>query len=234
MLDPRLLLGFLTLAGLEIVLGIDNIVFISILTSRLPVAEQAKGRRLGLSLAIISRLALLFSVSWLTHLTAPLFSAAGHDFAGRDLILIGGGFFLLFKATNELHAKVEGAGEQAHAAGPAASLWAVAVQVMLIDVIFSLDSVITAVGMVDSLGVMVAANLAAIALMMVASGPISGFIERHPTFKVLALSFLVLIGANLIAEGFGAHIPKGYTYVAMAFSLGVEMLNLRIRSAASR
>ena len=227
-LDPQIWIGLLTLTALEIVLGIDNIVFISILAGRLPKEEQKKARFCGLSLAMIMRVLLLLSLSWVMHLTQPLFSLGNFAVTGRALILILGGLFLLAKSTREIHHHVEGGDEH----GPGArrvSFSSVLVQIVLLDIVFSLDSVITAVGMVDEIGVMIVAVVAAVAVMLVFSGVISVFIQRHPTLKMLALSFLLLIGVNLIGEGLGFHIPKGYTYFAMGFSLGVEMLNLRVR-----
>lgn len=227
--DPQVWLALLTLTALEIVLGIDNIVFISILASKLPESQQDRARVLGLGMAMLSRLALLATIAWIIRLTAPLFGLFGHDFSGRDLILIGGGLFLLAKATHEIHDRLEG--EEGHAgARVPPSLAAVVVQIGLLDIVFSLDSVITAVGMADDLWVMVTAVVIAVGVMLVASGAISDFVERHPTIKMLALSFLLLIGVNLIAEGFGLHIPKGYIYFAMGFSVFVEMLNLRVRA----
>ena len=231
--DPQAWIGLLTLTLLEIVLGIDNIIFISILSSRLPKENQPRARRLGLLGAFFTRILLLLSIAWIVKLTAPLFTVAGIEFSGRSLILLVGGLFLIGKATYEIHDKLEGE-ETATAAGRgAASMTSVIVQIMLIDIIFSLDSVITAVGMVDQVSIMIAANVVALGIMLAAATPISTFVDRHPTIKILALSFLVLIGTNLVAEGFGRHIPKGYTYFAMAFSLLVEMINLRVRSAAN-
>ena len=226
--DPETWIALLTLTALEIVLGIDNVVFISILAGKLPLAQQARARRVGLALAMLMRIALLFSLAWIIRLTAPLFSVVGHEISGRDLILLLGGLFLLAKSTHEIHQKLEG--EQGHiSTRTTASFGGVIVQILLLDIVFSLDSVITAVGMVDEIGVMVAAVVIAVGFMLVFAGPISSFVERHPTVKMLALSFLLLIGFALIAEGFGQHIPKGYIYFAMAFSLGVEVLNLRLR-----
>jgi len=233
--DPNAWVGLLTLTALEIVLGIDNIIFISILAGKLPPADQPTARRLGLMGAFVSRLALLFSLAWIVRLTEPLFEVLGHGVSGRDLILILGGLFLIGKATFEIHGKLEG--EEHHADGTARvvqSLARVVVQIMIIDIVFSLDSVITAVGMVDEIAIMVAANVVALGVMLAAVGTISAFVDRHPTVKMLALSFLVLIGTNLVAEGFGAHIPKGYTYFAMGFSVLVEMLNLKLRSSAAK
>jgi predicted tellurium resistance membrane protein TerC len=224
--DPQIWIGLLTLTALEIVLGIDNIVFISILSGRLPSRSQRKARLWGLALAMIMRVLLLLSLSWIIGLTKPLFSVANFDVSGRALILVGGGLFLLAKSTREIHHKLEGDGADAETAAPV-SFSAVLVQIVLLDIVFSLDSVITAVGMVDEIGVMIAAVMIAVAAMMIFAGRISRFIERHPTLKMLALSFLLLIGVNLIGEGLGFHIPKGYTYFAMAFSVLVEMLNLR-------
>ncbi len=230
--DPQAWIAFVTLLGLEIVLGIDNVVFISILAGKLPAEQQPKARYVGLGLAMFMRIALLFSISWVIRLTAPLFAVFGHEISGRDLILIGGGLFLLAKATREIHQKLEG--EQGHASVRVKpSFSSVIIQVMLLDIVFSLDSVITAVGMVDDISIMISAVVIAVAFMMVFAAPISNFVERHPTFKMLALSFLLLIGFTLIAEGWGRHIPKGYIYVAMAFSLFVEALNLRLRKAGS-
>src|SRR5918996_4641603 len=226
--DPQVWIAFLTLTALELVLGIDNVVFISIIAGKLPRERQQRARTVGLALAMLTRIALLFSISWIIRLTAPLFTVLGEEISGRDLILIVGGLFLLGKSTHEIHARLEG--EEGHASARVKSSFAsVIIQILLLDVVFSLDSVITAVGMVDSLGVMIAAVVVAVVFMMVFAGPISRFVERHPTVKMLALSFLLLIGVTLIAEGFDRHIPKGYIYFAMAFSVFVEMLNLKLR-----
>ena len=230
--DPNAWIGLLTLTVLEIVLGVDNIIFISILAGKLPEDQRAKARRLGLLGAFVTRILLLLSIAWVVRLTTPLFTVATVGVSGRGLILIIGGLFLIAKAVHEIHEKVEG-GEHGETAKQAArSLAAVVAQIMVIDIVFSLDSVITAVGMVDQVSIMIAANVIALGIMLIASGPISHFVDRHPTVKMLALSFLVLIGTNLVAEGIGQHIPKGYTYFAMAFSVVVEMLNIRIRSRA--
>ena len=230
--DPNAWIGLLTLTVLEIVLGVDNIIFISILAGKLPEDQRAKARRLGLLGAFVTRILLLLSIAWVVRLTTPLFTVARVGVSGRGLILIIGGLFLIAKAVHEIHEKVEG-GEHGETAKQAArSLAAVVAQIMVIDIVFSLDSVITAVGMVDQVSIMIAANVIALGIMLIASGPISHFVDRHPTVKMLALSFLVLIGTNLVAEGIGQHIPKGYTYFAMAFSVVVEMLNIRIRSRA--
>ncbi len=233
--DPQLWIGLATLTALEIVLGIDNIIFISILASKLPAAQQPLGRRLGLAMAFVTRVLLLLSIAWIVRLTAPLFTVFDHAVSGRDLILLIGGLFLIGKATHEIHNKLEGPDDPTGAQGGTGrvnSLAGVVVQIGLVDIVFSLDSVITAVGMVDEVSVMIAANVIALGVMLFASGPIAAFVDRHPTIKVLALSFLVLIGTNLFAEGLGVHIPKGYTYVAMAFSVIVEMINLRVRGKA--
>ncbi|HEX6164215.1 MAG TPA: TerC family protein [Vicinamibacterales bacterium] len=220
------LVALLTLTVLEVVLGIDNVIFISILAGKLPAHQQEKARRIGLMGAMVMRILLLLSITWIMRLTAPLFTVFNHDFSGRDLILAGGGLFLLFKATREIHERLEG--EEGHvAARVAPSLAAVIGQIMLLDIVFSLDSVITAVGMADDVAVMIAAVVVAVAIMMFAAGPVSRFVEQHPTVKVLALSFLLLIGVSLIADGFGMHIPKGYIYFAMGFSIMVEVINLR-------
>jgi len=227
-------IALLTLASLEIVLGIDNIVFISILCGKLPPEQQARGRRLGLALAMGMRILLLLGISWVVGLTRPFFEILGRSFSGRDLILFGGGLFLLAKATWEIHDKLEGAVSEATRGRRArryASFGSVLVQIALLDLVFSLDSVITAVGMARSVAVMVAAVVIAVVVMMVFVGAISRFVEEHPTLKMLALSFLILIGAMLVLEGFGSHVEKGYIYFAMAFSLGVEMLNIRVRRA---
>jgi len=217
-----------TLTFLEIILGVDNIIFISILAGKLPSKQQPGARRVGLLLAMGTRILLLFSLAWVVKLTAPLFALWSHEISGRDLILILGGLFLLFKSTHEIHARLEG--EEEHAAGRRAASYAgVLVQIALLDVVFSLDSVITAVGMVDEVSVMIVAVVISVLIMMVAAGPISAFVNRHPTVKILALSFLLLIGLSLLLEGFDHHIPKGYVYFAMAFSLFVEMINLRVR-----
>ena len=226
--DPQAWIGLLTLTVLEIVLGIDNIIFISILSGKLPAAKQKQARQIGLALAMIMRILLLLSLSWIIGLTKPFLTVAGMAVTGRALILVGGGLFLIAKSTHEIHNKLEG--EDGHGSSRAApSLGSVLVQIILLDVVFSLDSVITAVGMVDEIGVMVAAVIAAVGVMMLFAGSISGFVERHPTIKMLALSFLLLIGVNLIGEGLGFHIPKGYTYFAMGFAVFVEMLNIKLR-----
>jgi len=227
--DPQIWIALLTLTALEIVLGIDNIVFISILASKLPAEQRDRARIVGLGLAMFMRIALLFSISFIIGLTAPLFAVVGMEFSGRDLIFIAGGLFLLGKSTFEIHERLEG--ETAHASGgrKAATFGSVIVQIVLLDAVFSIDSVITAVGMADELAVMVAAVVIAVGVMMVSAKSIGEFVERHPTVKMLALSFLLLIGTSLIAEGFDVHIPKGYIYFAMAFSVLVEMLNLRVR-----
>jgi predicted tellurium resistance membrane protein TerC len=230
--DPQAWVAFATLTVLEIVLGIDNVIFISILAGKLPAAQQARARRLGLGLAMLMRIALLFSLSWIIRLTEPLFQVLGEEISGRDLVLIVGGLFLLAKSTHEIHDKLEG--EEGHASTRvAASLRSVLIQIVLLDIVFSLDSVITAVGMVDELAVMVIAVIVSVGFMMGFAGPISDFVDRHPTVKMLALSFLLLIGVALVAEGLDQHIPKGYIYFAMAFSVGVELLNLRVRRGAA-
>jgi predicted tellurium resistance membrane protein TerC len=230
--DPQAWISLLTLTGLEIVLGIDNIIFISILAGKLPPEQQAKARQTGLMLALITRILLLASLAWMAKLTTPLFTlpVVNHGVSGRDLILIIGGLFLLFKSTHEIHEKLEGHDGGSNPTKAAAKMGAVLVQIMLLDVVFSLDSVITAVGMAQHLPVMIAAVVLAMGVMLLAAGSISEFVNRHPTLKILALSFLILIGVTLVAEGTGAHIAKGYIYFAMAFSFGVEMLNLRMRS----
>lgn len=227
--DPNAWAALLTLTVLEIVLGIDNVIFISILAGRLPAAQQPRARMIGLTVAMLSRIVLLFSITWVMRLTEPLFAVFAQEISGRDLILIAGGLFLLAKATHEIHNKLEG--EEGHGAVKAtATMAGVLLQIFLLDVVFSLDSVITAVGMADRLSIMVIAVVAAVLVMMGLAGPISAFVEKHPTVKILALSFLLLIGMSLIAEGFEQHIPKGYLYFAMAFSIFVEMINLRVRA----
>lgn len=227
--DPQSWIALLTLTALEIVLGIDNIIFISILAGKLPENQQDRARSIGLLMAMVTRILLLLSLNWIAQLTSPIFQISNFDVSGRDLILLIGGLFLLGKATLEIHDKLEGkAGHDA--AKVKASFVGVIAQIMLLDIVFSLDSVITAVGMANEIGVMVTAVVIAVLIMMVASGPISRYIENRPTLKILALSFLLLIGVNLVAEGLHFHIPKGYTYFAMFFSFFVEMLNLRLRS----
>jgi predicted tellurium resistance membrane protein TerC len=226
--DPEVWLAFLTLTVLEIVLGIDNIIFISVLTSRLPEADRARGRFLGLALAMLMRIALLLSLTWVMQLTDDLFTVFEEGISGRDLILILGGVFLIAKSTQEVHNSLEGMMDEHHAAGTA-TFGSVLVQIGLIDIVFSLDSVITAVGMARHVEVMIAAIVISVLIMMMAAGSIGRFVEEHPTIKMLALSFLLLIGVTLIAEGFDVHVPKGYIYFAMAFSFGVEMLNIRVR-----
>lgn len=226
--DPQAWIAFVTLVSLELVLGVDNVIFISILASKLPADQQSKARRTGLALAVVSRILLLFSLSWIIGLTAPLFQVFQFEVSGRDLILILGGLFLMGKATYEIHEKLEGV--EGHASDHVrASFTSVILQVLLLDVVFSLDSVITAVGMVDEIAIMVAAVLLAAIVMIISADPIGNFVENHPTVKMLALSFLLLIGFTLIVEGLHQHIPKGYIYFAMGFSVLVEMLNLRLR-----
>ena len=227
-LSPEILIALATLTFLEIVLGVDNIIFISILSGKLPPARQPLARRVGLLLAMGTRILLLFSLAWVVKLTAPLFALWGHEISGRDLILIVGGLFLLGKSTHEIHGRLEG--DEGEASTRAASSFvSVLIQIALLDIVFSLDSVITAVGMVDQVSVMVAAVIASVLIMMLAAEPISAFVHRHPTVKMLALSFLLLIGMSLLLEGFDHHIPKGYVYFAMGFSVFVEMINLRVR-----
>jgi predicted tellurium resistance membrane protein TerC len=228
LLEPQIWLAFATLTALEIVLGIDNIIFIAILVSRLPQAQQARARTLGLGLAMLTRIALLLSLTWVMGLTAPLFDVPGMAVSGRDLILVLGGAFLIAKSTMEIHNSLEGE-EHAHSGAAAASFCGTLIQIAILDIVFSLDSVITAVGLVDQVAVMIAAIVLAVLVMMWAAHPISNFVERHPTIKMLALSFLIMIGLALIGEGFDLHIPKGYIYFAMAFSVVVEMLNIRVR-----
>jgi predicted tellurium resistance membrane protein TerC len=228
--DPQVWIALGTLTFLEIVLGVDNIIFISILSGKLPPHQQPRARQLGLLGAMITRILLLFSLAWIIRLTAPWFTIVGQEISGRDLILILGGLFLIGKSTYEIHDKLEG--EEGHASKRvAASFASVVTQIMLLDIVFSLDSVITAVGMVDQLWVMVAAVIIAVAIMMLSAEPISAFVHKHPTVKMLALSFLLLIGMSLLLEGFDHHIPKGYIYFAMGFSVFVEMINLRLRRA---
>ncbi len=226
--DPQIWIALVTLTALEIVLGIDNIIFISILAGKLPDHQQARARQVGLSLAMLVRIGLLFSLTWIAQLTTPLFHILEHPVSGRDLILIVGGLFLLGKSTYEIHEKLEG--EEGHASAKVkATFTSVIIQILLLDIVFSLDSVITAVGMVDELPVMVAAVVIAVGIMLVAAGSVSRFVDKHPTIKMLALSFLLLIGMSLVAEGLHFHIPKGYIYFAMGFAVFVEMLNLRLR-----
>ncbi len=227
LLQPQAWIGFLTLTVLEIVLGIDNVIFISILAGKLPESKQPRARTIGLGLAMITRILLLLSLSFIVRMTKPFFTVAALEVSGRDIVLILGGLFLLAKSTHEIHDRLEG--EEGHVSKRVPpSLSGVLVQIMLLDVVFSLDSVITAVGMVDKIGIMVAAVVVAVGFMMAFSGAISAFVNRHPTVKMLALSFLLMIGLMLVAEGFHQHIPKGYVYFAMAFSVFVEMLNIRM------
>ena len=236
--DPNAWIAFLTLSALEIILGIDNIIFISVIANRLPIEIREKVRRFGLLFALLTRILLLLSLSWVMSLTTPLFSITDHEISGRDLILLLGGFFLIWKASKEIYVEVEvgdhngetGTGNSQNAAKSMTALFiGSVVQIGLLDIIFSLDSVITAVGMVDEISVMIAAVLASVLIMLIAAKPIGDFVHRHPSIKVLALSFLTVVGVVLIAEGMGVHIPKGYVYVAMAFSLSVELLNIRSR-----
>jgi len=226
--DPQVWLAFVTLTALEIVLGIDNIIFISILVGRLPKEQQARGRTLGLGFAMVTRILLLLSITWVMGLSADLFTVLGQGVSGRDLILLAGGLFLLAKSTMEIHTSLEGEEHHRDVKGRATFVSIIA-QIAIIDIVFSLDSVITAVGMADHVEVMIAAVIVAVLFMMFLAGPISEFVDRHPTVKMLALSFLIMIGMALVGESFELHIPKGYIYFAMAFSVGVEMLNIRLR-----
>ena len=230
--DPQIWIAFATLTALELVLGIDNIVFISILVDKLPPEKREIARRIGLFMAMFMRIGLLFVLSWIIGLTAPIFSVFQQDVSGRDLILIGGGLFLIWKSTSEMHQSLEGI-EGHSSSAVKATFGAVILQIMIVDMVFSLDSIITAVGMVDSLPVMIAAVVTSVALMMLFAAPIGRYVSAHPTIKMLALSFLVVVGVVLIAEGFDTHVPKGYVYFAMAFSLSVEMLNIRMRKRAA-
>lgn len=226
--QPETWIAFVTLVVLELVLGVDNVIFISILAGKLPQNQQQSARRTGIMLAVVTRVLLLLSLSWIIGLTEPLFTIIGFEISGRDLVLIAGGLFLLWKSVHEIHQKLEG--QEGHASAKvAAAFWSVIVQIMLLDIVFSLDSVITAVGMVDHVSIMIAAVVIAAIVMVYTSGPLGNFVERHPTIKMLALSFLLLIGFTLIVEGLHQHIPKGYIYFAMGFSVFVEMLNLRLR-----
>ncbi len=233
--DPQIWIAFFTLTALELVLGIDNIIFLTILVDKLPAHQRELGRKLGLFFAMFTRIALLLVLAWIVGLTAPLFSVLGNEISGRDLVLILGGLFLLWKSVGEIHESLEGSQEAEKSAGARASAgFAVVIaQIMLIDIVFSLDSIITAVGMVDEVAVMIAAVIASVSLMMLFAGPIGRFVSAHPTIKMLALAFLVVIGVVLIAEGFDHHVPKAYIYVAMAFSLVVEMLNIRMRKSTA-
>lgn len=228
--QPAFWTALLTLTVLEIVLGIDNIVFISILSDRLPEEQRARARTVGLLLAMFMRIGLLFSIGWMMGLTAPLFELFGHDFTGRDLILIAGGLFLIYKSTTEIHDKLEGEEHPQDATKGRATFGSVIAQIVALDIVFSLDSVITAIGMTDHIEIAVIAVVIAVGIMLVAAGPLSAFVNQHPTVKVLALSFLLLIGMSLVADGFGQHIPKGYIYFAMAFSVFIELLNMRLRA----
>jgi len=232
--DPQIWISLLTLTGLEIILGIDNIIFISILAGKLPRNQQGKARQLGLMLALVTRIALLCSISWLMRLTAPFTTVPmiDHGLSGRDLILGLGGLFLIAKSVHEIHGKLEGENGD-EATGRAVSFVGTIVQIVLLDIVFSLDSVITAVGMANQLGVMIAAVVIALAIMLICAGAISDFVHKHPTLKMLALSFLILIGVTLIGESLGQHIPKGYIYFSMAFAFAVEMLNLKLRAKAT-
>ena len=228
--DPNAWIAFATLTALELVLGIDNIIFLSILVDKLPQAKREFARRLGLFMAMFMRIGLLLLLAWIVGLVAPWFILLGHEISGRDLILILGGLFLIWKSTSEIHQSLEG--EEDHSLAAKATFAAVILQIMIVDLVFSLDSIITAVGMVDDVTVMIAAVMASVALMMLFAGPIGRFVSDHPTIKMLALSFLVVVGVVLVAEGFDHHVPKGYVYFAMAFSVAVELLNIRLRRRA--
>ena len=232
-ISPEAWVALTTLAALEIVLGIDNIIFISILVGRLPPKQREPARYIGLVLAMLTRLALLFSIVWVMGLVKPWFTVLGQEISGRDIILIGGGLFLLAKATHEIHNSLEGTEEEGGAVA-AAGFGMVLVQIAILDIVFSLDSVITAVGLVEELSIMATAIVLAVGVMLVAAKPIGDFVERHPTVKMLALSFLIMVGLTLIVEGFDVHVPKGYIYFSMAFSMAVEMLNLRLRSRQAK
>jgi predicted tellurium resistance membrane protein TerC len=234
--DPQIWISLLTLTALEIVLGIDNIIFISILAGKLPAEQQKKARQLGLALALVTRVLLLLSLTWIMGLTKPLFTLPilKQGISGRDLVLLIGGLFLIWKSVREVHEKLEEDDGHATAGKPRASFTSVIVQILLLDIVFSLDSVITAVGMANNVGVMIAAVVIALGVMLLFAGGISDFVNRHPTLKMLALSFLILIGVTLIGEGLGFHIPKGYIYFSMAFAFGVEMLNLKLRSKQAK
>ena len=232
--DPQAWIAFATLTALELVLGIDNIIFISILVDKLPKERREFARRLGLFMAMFMRIGLLLVLAWLVGLVAPLFTVLGQEISGRDLILILGGLFLIWKSTGEIHQSVEGHDESQGAKAAKATFAAVIVQIMIVDLVFSLDSIITAVGMVDDVRIMVAAVICSVALMMVFAGPIGRFVSEHPTIKMLALAFLVVVGVVLVAEGLDHHVPKGFVYFAMAFSLAVEMLNIRMRKKSAR
>jgi predicted tellurium resistance membrane protein TerC len=231
--DPQIWVAFATLTALELVLGIDNIIFISILVDKLPAQQREIARKIGLFAAMFMRIGLLLILAWIVGLTAPLFSVFQHEISGRDLVLIAGGLFLLWKSVGEIHQSLEG--EEGHGTSAVkATFAAIIMQIMLIDIVFSLDSIITAVGMVEQVSVMIAAVIASVGMMMLFAGPIGRFVSAHPTIKMLALSFLVVVGIVLIAEGFGHHVPKGYVYSAMAFSVAVEMLNIRMRKRAAQ
>ena len=231
--SPQAWIAFATLTALELVLGIDNVIFISILVDRLPVAQRELARRIGLFLAMFMRIGLLFLLSWIVGLTAPLFTVLTQEISGRDLILLSGGLFLIWKSTQEVHQLMEGVGEQSATGAAVSTFGAVITQIIVIDMVFSLDSIITAVGMVDDVRIMIAAVVASVALMMLFAGPIGRFVSDHPTIKMLALAFLVVVGIVLVAEGFDHHVPKGYVYFAMAFSVGVELLNINMRRRKS-
>lgn len=231
--DPNAWIALATLTALEIVLGVDNIIFISILVGRLPAERRDVARRLGLLLAMGTRIALLMSLAWIMRLTSPLFSVFGNEISGRDIILIGGGLFLLWKSVHEIHASLQMPEEEHHQSARAPTFLGVLLQIAVVDIVFSLDSVITAVGLVDQVMVMVMAIVASVGVMMFAAKPIGDFVDANPTIKMLALSFLVLVGVTLIAEGFDTHVPKGYVYFAMAFSVAVEMINIRLRKRMS-
>jgi len=233
--DPQIWIAFATLTALELVLGIDNIIFISILVDKLPIERRESARRIGLFGAMFMRIGLLLTLAWIVGMTAPLFTVMGQGISGRDLVLISGGLFLLWKSVGEIHQTIEGEEAQASVAGAAkATFGAIILQIMVIDIVFSLDSIITAVGMVREVGVMIAAVIASVGLMMLFAGPIGRFVSANPTIKMLALAFLVVIGVVLIADGFGYHMPKGYIYTAMAFSLLVELLNMKMRKHHGR